>query len=236
MMGSVLYQYDVSHDGGEPRTVRARTRQDGHQSEVDGARVVVTGPAATSATGALAKDLSFYRTPQAVVERMLAEIYMSPRSRVLEPSAGDGAIVRKLLREGYVVLAVEVDEGRAAQLQALAREWPPGRLDVERGNFLAYPTARPVAEAVVMNPPFYGTHWMEHVMHAFELLAPGGRLVSVLPASAEVLESPKHEAFRAWAKERVGRFVSLPAESFAESFAESGTRINTVLLTLAKAK
>jgi hypothetical protein len=62
MMGSVLYQYDVSHDGGEPRTVRARTRQeaaevyaralceDGLQAEVNGALVVVTGPAATSAT------------------------------------------------------------------------------------------------------------------------------------------------------------------------------------------
>jgi hypothetical protein len=86
-----------------------------------------------------------------------------------------------------------------------------------------------------MNPPFYGVHWMEHVMHAYDFLTPRGTLVAVLPYTAESGDSEKHDTFRAWAAERAGwrrnrLFSDLPAESFAES----GTRVSTVYLTLQK--
>ncbi|WP_108816895.1 hypothetical protein [Loktanella sp. Alg231-35] len=86
-----------------------------------------------------------------------------------------------------------------------------------------------------MNPPFYGTHWMDHIRHAWGFVKDGGRLVAVLPVGASIAETPKHLAFRRWA-ERVnggrawGMFTDLPPESFAEC----GTRINTVILSLRK--
>ena len=73
---------------------------------------------------------------------------------------------------------------------------------------------------------------MAHVRRAFECLRPGGVLRTVLPISAELGQSSKHQAFRGWAKDRSRygrlRFHDLPDGSFAEV----GTRVHTVVLTL----
>jgi len=85
---------------------------------------------------------------------------------------------------------------------------------------------------VVMNPPFFGMHWIDHIVHAFGFLAPGGHLVSVVPATAEFGESRRHEQFRKWVGERTEHrwraFQDLPPESFAAS----GTRVQTSLIHL----
>jgi phospholipid N-methyltransferase len=178
-------------------------------------------------TRALSKDLAFYPTPQDVIDRLLDDVYIGQDSKVLEPSAGTGNIVRALLAKGATVDAVEIHPDRVAALGHLRHP----RLTVLPANFLRL-EPRPVYDVVVMNPPFYGTHWIEHVTHAYEFLAPGGVLVSVLPVSAELGSTTQHEAFRAWAKTRVRygtlRFHDLPPESFADS----GTRVNTVMLRL----
>lgn len=178
-------------------------------------------------TGELAKSLQFYRTPAAVVDKIVHGLWLPEGSRVLEPSAGDGAIVAGVLKyEHPHVDAIEVDAGRAAALGRFGR-----RVTVLPANFLRVP-ARAEYEAVLMNPPFYGTHWMDHVRHAYTFLRPGGILRAVLPATAEVGRSSDHEAFRAWAEERSQyrrlSFTALPSESFAES----GTRVQTVILEL----
>lgn len=182
-----------------------------------------------SRSGLPAKDLSFYPTPDAVTEQAIRDLYIREGSRVLEPSAGTGNMVRHLLAKGAQVDAVEIDPDRVRALEGIRDP----RLTVHPGNFLSLP-ARPEYDFVVMNPPFYGTHWMEHVVHAFDFLRPGGTLVAVLPVTAEMGESAKHETFRAWVKKhsRGWRlpFTDLPPESFASS----GTRVNTVVLTMTR--
>lgn len=186
-----------------------------------------------SKTTALSKDLSFYPSPDPVVKTLLANIYLTPESRVLEPSAGTGAIVKALLRGGARVDAIEVQPDRVAELERI--ESP--RLNVLAANFLQVP-ANPIYTHVVMNPPFYRTHWMNHVTHAFDFLAPGGTLVAVLPISAELSESKKHKAFRKWASERSHAWDGSPEfrDLPAESFLSSGTRINTIVLTVYRGK
>ena len=184
---------------------------------------------AVSKCTALSKDLQFYATPPAVVGKLLADLYVPKGGRVLEPSAGEGAICRGLLdRFECSITAAEVDPTRAAALRRIDGLW------VCQENFLTMQRAE-VFDAVVMNPPFYGTHWMQHVTHAFSMLRPGGCLRAVLPVTAEIGDSKKHVAFRKWATERIdgyGRlyFTSMPSEAFASS----GTRINTVILSLKK--
>lgn len=182
-------------------------------------------------TTTLSRDLAFYPTPDPVVAAMLSHVRLDGDSFVLEPSAGTGAIVRRVLATGAKVSAVEVDAGRSAELERI----PSSRLTVTRGNFLDI-APHPLYSHVLMNPPFYGKHWMSHVMHAYDFLVPGGTLVSVLPVTAELGDSAEHVAFREWAQERGSRsrweacFRDLPSASFASS----GTRINTVLLILRK--
>lgn len=184
-----------------------------------------------SKTTALAKNLSFYPSPELVVTALLKDLWITEESRVLEPSAGTGAIVKALLAKGARVDAIEIHPDRVAELERIG-----GRLKVLSANFLQVP-ANPIYTHVVMNPPFYGTHWMEHVTHAFDFLAPGGKLVAVLPISSELGETKKHRAFRKWATDRnrgwgKAEFRDLPAESFLTS----GTRVNTVVLTVYRAR
>ncbi len=180
---------------------------------------------------ALARDLAFYATPPAAVDCLLKDLRISEGARVLEPSAGMGAICKPLLARGAVIDAVEVHPDRAATLRGMAHP----ALTVRCANFLKVPAA-PIYDLVIMNPPFVGTHWMDHVKHAFDFLAPNGELRAILPASAEVGSTKKHETFRAWASKHAprgwmrGLWRDLPAESFASV----GTRINTVVLTMTK--
>lgn len=184
-----------------------------------------------SKSGLPSKDLAFYSTPPAVIGTILQDLglgYKPETYRILEPSAGDGNIAEAIAALGVQVDCIEIHAGRAASI----RERVPSA-SVQTGNFLQMPPT-PIYTHVVMNPPFYGTHWIEHVMHAFDFLAPGGTLVAILPATAEVGESSKQRAFREWATKhsRWGRlrFADLPPESFLSS----GTRINTCYLTLYK--
>jgi protein-L-isoaspartate O-methyltransferase len=177
-----------------------------------------------------AKDLAFYPTPAAVAEEALHSLYIRPGMKVLEPSAGTGGLVAPLVEKGCLVDAIEIHPERAAML---AGRNLPG-VTVRCANFLGL-TPREDYDLVVMNPPFAGTHWMDHVMQGWAFLNPGGTLVAILPASAEVNETPKHERFRAWAgkmcRDRWGRmFRDLPPESFREV----GVNINTVVLTMKK--
>ncbi len=176
------------------------------------------------------RDLQFYHTPEAAAEAAIDAIYFRDGMRVLEPSGGEGHLVRPLLAKGCSVTTIEIHGDRIEKLRKLE-----GRnCDVIHGNFLNQP-ADPRFHAVVMNPPFYGTHWMDHVRHAFDFLAPEGQLVAILPASAEVAETKAHIQFRRWAEKanggsRWGMFSDLPAESFAEA----GTNINTVIFKIRK--
>ncbi|WP_179381285.1 DUF4942 domain-containing protein [Jannaschia marina] len=175
-----------------------------------------------------ARDLQFYHTPKAAAEALVASLYVREDMRVLEPCGGEGHLVRPLLAKGCKVTTIEIHGDRIAKLRGL--EGPD--CAVIHGNFLNQP-ADPRFHAVVMNPPFYGTHWMDHVRHAFDFLAPNGQLVAILPASAQVAETKAHIQFRRWAEKvngggRWGMFSDLPAESFAEA----GTNINTVIFTI----
>lgn len=193
--------------------------------------VPATGPEAdlAASTRAISKDLAFYPTPDKVIDALLRHVHIDRDSVVLEPSAGTGAIVRRLLALGATVTAIEVDSGRCQEIQRLSG----GGRSLQTGcvNFLRHPQ-RAVYSHVVMNPPFHGTHWLDHIVHAFGFLRPGGELVAVVPVSAELGTSRRHVEFRAWATERSEykrlRFEDLPAESFAES----GTRVNTAIIRL----
>lgn len=181
-----------------------------------------------------AKDLQFYPSPPDVVERLLRNFSGRTKDRpqkVLEPSAGQGAIALAAAARGATVTAYEINPSHCDVLRGAARRaGVSDQITVRECNFLK---TQPVAkyDFVLMNPPFYGTHYMDHVRHAYEFLAPGGMLKAILPASAEVGDSKRHLAFRKWIEPIKdygwrGAFEDLPPESFKDS----GTRIQTVIL------
>lgn len=168
-------------------------------------------PTQQRASTAVSKDLQYYPTPAAVVERVLREIYIQKNDRVLEPSCGCGRFLDALRAAGAEAFGIEVDPGRAAQARANGHR-------VMLGNFLeTLPTGD--YDRVVMNPPFYGKHYAKHVNHALEFLKPGGTLTAILPITARY----DHGLL-------TGQWHDLPVGSFSES----GTNINTTVLTIRK--
>jgi len=161
------------------------------------------------ASTAVSKDLQYYPTPAAVVERVMAEFHIRPGEKVLEPSCGCGRFLDALRKAGADAIGIEVDPSRAAQARAKGHR-------VLLANFLeTIPTED--YDHVVMNPPFYGQHYAKHVNHALKFLKPGGRLTAILPATARY----DHGLLN-------GRWQDLPVGSFSES----GTNINTTVLTI----
>ena len=170
---------------------------------------------------AVSKDLQFYWTPKPVVAELLSSvgIYKSRHSdlpskslRVLEPSCGDGRILDALRECECNVLGIEVHAGRAAEARSKG-------YSVITGNFLEQPPTGDF-DVVVMNPPFYGRHYVKHVRHALKFLKPGGVLAAVLPATA-------HYDHR----ELSGQWSDLPVGSFAEA----GTNVPTGILKIRSA-
>lgn len=170
------------------------------------------------ASTAVSKDLQFYWSPKPVILAALdaAGIYEAryrgdnlPFHRVLEPSCGDGRIMDELRARGCRPFGIEYHPGRAAEARAKGHS-------VLTGNFLEQP-ARPEFDFVVMNPPFYGRHYVKHVRHALKFLKPGGTLVSILPATAHY----DHQELN-------GQWTDLPVGSFAET----GTNVPTGILKI----
>jgi predicted RNA methylase len=121
----------------------------------------------------------------------------STGDRVIEPSAGTGALCTFALAAGATVHANELCPRRADLLAALLAEAgqdPAETLTRENADHLDAilpPAVR--ADVVLMNPPFSATAGRlgssrvvtvgtDHVLQALKRLEPGGRLVAVLSA------------------------------------------------------
>jgi hypothetical protein len=161
------------------------------------------------ASTAVSKDLQYYPTPVKVVERVLSSLYIREGEKVLEPSCGCGRFLDALRAKGVDAVGIEVDPGRAAEARAKGHK-------VMVANFLeSVPTGD--YDRVIMNPPFYAKHYAKHVTHALKFLKPGGTLTAILPITARY----DHGLLD-------GRWDDLPVGSFSES----GTNINTTVLTM----
>lgn len=174
----------------------------------------------------VAAAFNFFRSPPAVVEAIVERLDIRPGHRVLEPSAGDGAIcdgVRAACPRA-VLDAVEIQDDLRAKLEA--KRYPL----VGRDFLDLRPTPERPYDRIAMNPPFRGQADIEHVVHALSLLNPGGRLVAIMSAGTRFRHNKKAEAFRGLLQALDAEVEDLPEGSFLES----GTGVQTILVTINK--
>lgn len=172
-------------------------------------------------------------TPEALA-RTIVEDYADIKDgmAVLEPSAGIGNLVEAVLARvsnpaRMRVVAFEIDDRRSERL--LNRVGGSLGVAAYGLDFLQIePTSKPVFDRVVMNPPFAKQADIDHVLHAWKFLKPGGRLVAIMSASVMFRENAKTKAFRYFVHEQGGAIDKLPDGSFAES----GTGVNTCLVVI----
>lgn len=188
----------------------------GHVFEDPGARerldeVLAAGAVDVDAYG-------YFPTPAPLVERLIDLADIQPGQRALEPSAGRGAICDALRDLGAHVVAVELQKKHAAVLREKG-------YTVHRGPFLGFDADELGApfDRVVMNPPFENGQDVAHVRRAFELLAPGGRLVAVMAGGISFRDDRARSDLRTLIESHGSMERNDP-----EAFKPSGTGVQTV--------
>jgi protein-L-isoaspartate O-methyltransferase len=147
----------------------------------------------------------------------LAEIPVAdPDLRVLEPSAGTGALIEAMNFCGGTLVAVEINVSLAESLRQRFQA-----VDVRCSDFLSCNGDLGTFDRIIMNPPFQNGADIEHIEHARKFLKPGGRLVAICangPRQRERLMSEADE----WIDLEPG------------TFKESGTMVNAALLVFVR--
>ena len=165
-------------------------------------------------------EFNFFPSPPPVVTRLIDLAGIEDGMRVLEPSAGQGAIAHACARQGAVVDCYELMEANFKHLQAYFE-------DVVHADFLEV-CPEPIYDRVVMNPPFQNQSDIKHVTHALKFLKPGGLLVAVMSAGVAFRTDKRTAEFLALVKSQGGEIHQLPENSFKAS----GTGVNTVIAVI----
>lgn len=176
------------------------------------------------------KEFQFFETPPDLAERMVELAHIKEGHSVLEPSAGNGAIL-KSIRPGAEVVAVELDKGRHAHIN---KTFFDGSRFLENSeaictDFLTFSDV-PGFDRIVMNPPFRNGQDIVHLRHAYRYLKTGGRMVAITAPGWTFRNDSKHLAFRDWVTGVAESIEELPENTFKSS----GTSIRTMLLVINK--
>lgn len=172
-------------------------------------------------------DPDFFPTPPELVSRMVWLADLHPGYTCLEPSAGDGRIADAMWRQvrgkGGNVLCCETNPTAQQTLEG------QGYTIVE-ADFLNYQPALTRFNRIVMNPPFSREQDIQHVQHAYELLAPGGKLVAIMSEHGFFASTKRAQAFRQWLE-----LVGAQDERLdPDTFASSGTQVQTRIVVITK--
>jgi adenine-specific DNA-methyltransferase len=158
------------------------------------------------------KNLGAYYTPQTMADLLAEWVVQTGDERLLEPSIGDGALVKAALAcsarkasgiAGLSIIGCDIDHGAIADVRA----WLPDGHRIIRQNFLQADHALiGEIDGVISNPPFTRNHalpkeerdklrerfgykgaaglWVPFILHAVGFLKPGGRLAAIVPGAA----------------------------------------------------
>jgi protein-L-isoaspartate O-methyltransferase len=170
----------------------------------------------------------YFPTPRPLAERLIALADVRAEHLVLEPSAGRGGIA-DLIAAVVPVERLYLVERDPTHHQALARAgYRPPQLICD--DFLTTTALPERFDRIVMNPPFERQQDVAHVMHAYGLLAPGGRLGAITGAGVAFRTDKRTGALRELIEQNDGSI----AENQPDAFKESGTSVNTLIIALTK--
>lgn len=176
------------------------------------------------------QEFQFFATPKQLAERMvdLAELHEHDGlgfGSILEPSAGQGAIVKAIHEAtgGTSVIGYELMDANREALKKIRG------LNIIGNDFLqADETSK--YDRIIANPPFTKNQDIDHIRKMYAVLAEGGVLVTISSISWTFGSQKKQVQFREWLDEIGAYQEELPADTFKES----GTSVKTMLLVIKK--
>lgn len=132
--------------------------------------------------------------------------------------------------------------GMASSRVMLKPLLPDGAIDARRGEWFNRDDLTGIGhrgsdsgyDRIIMNPPFSKRRDAEHVMHAYTLLKPGGRIVAIMGEGVFFGQDKKAEDFRNWLDEVGGTSEKLPEGSFLDPSLPVNTGVNARMVVIDK--
>ena len=173
----------------------------------------------------LKKEFQFFPTPQALAETMVYIAELQNHHRILEPSAGHGAILKEISKS--VDVAVDycelMDVNRTVLDSISVNATLVGHDFMEIDESYKY-------DRIIANPPFKGNQDIEHIQKMYRLLNRGGMIVTLCSPHSKQSSNRKETEFREWLSDINAEVSDVPSGTFKES----GTNIATILITIQK--
>jgi|SRR5579871_2181226 len=175
----------------------------------------------------LRKEYQFFATPPELADELVRRSGVASLpgdGLILEPSAGQGAILDAIARVTDVVVDVcELMEMN----QKLLRQRK--NVDLVAADFLELKNHADYYDVVVANPPFSKNQDIRHIYKMYEVTKPGGTIVTVASTHWQLADNRLERDFRQWVESHA-EVEPLPRGTFAES----GTEVPACILTIRK--
>ena len=172
----------------------------------------------------LAQDFQFFETPSDVADWLVMLAGgIHEHDKVLEPSAGRGALVRAIHRSSpdVVVDCYEMVPENKELLSGL------GGINIIGDDFTKSTIGKKYTK-IIANPPFSGNQDIRHVRMMYDMLEPGGTLASITSAHWEFAEEKTCRDFRKWLEDVGGAKYEIESGAFKES----GTGVRTLAIVI----
>lgn len=176
------------------------------------------------------KSLGQFYTPADIASRMVDEAYLKPGLRILEPSCGDGRIIRAIAAAfpGWpadVAMKLQGFELDMKTVDKLRQEITCPAIHIVRADFLNMDAKRyGLFDRVLMNPPFNDGADVKHLEHALTFLKPGGVLVAICATG------PKQAAFHQWLETHPDTDTCWWQDLPEGTFKAEGTNVRTAMM------
>lgn len=169
------------------------------------------------------EETQFYPTPAFVAERVAELADIPSGCTVLEPSAGTGSLLDAI----HVPCNFTVIEPLEENTAILKKKG----YDCIQTTFEEYAQNPGHFERVIMNSPFAQQNDIKHTMLAYQLLNPGGVLVSIISENALYYNTETSKTFLKFLDKNNAYVEAIPSGAFTSS----GTTIETVIVRIKKA-
>ena len=202
----------------------------------------------------LKKDFQFFGTPDKLCDKLVEIADLNFEDRILEPSAGDGAILRSIQRNINELIHFPCCYELMPQNRKKLEEME--YIDLLGENFLDENTGMKF-DKIIANPPFTKGQDIEHLRKMYDMLDSEGTVVCITSLSWMSGKTKKPTAFRDWLcddKEETSNFdwdrfsrIGTDTQFYrangdrvylemidAGAFKESGTNVRTVIVVIEK--
>ena len=172
----------------------------------------------------LKKEFQFFATPEKLADELVYLADLKQHDTILEPSAGQGAIIKAINK----VVDVVPDCFELMDVNTLILKKSGLSFNLIGEDFLK--NEGKTYSKIIANPPFTKNQDIDHLKEMYNCLSRGGKLVCITSESWVNGSQKKQVDFKNWLEKEKAEIIDIEKGSFKES----GTAVGGKIIVLEK--